>query len=104
MSTDMEGLVETSTNFATIILEDDTVTLLTSQRSSVSSQLDWIVSRVESVAALAGASFHAGEGYPGWEPDPNSELLALCKNVYKDLYGREPRVEAIHASPPLTRP
>jgi dipeptidase D len=89
--------VETSTNLATLVLEDDTVTISTSQRSSVASQIDWIVSRVESVAALAGASYHASDGYPGWEPDPDSELLAVCKNVYKGLYGKEPHVEAIHA-------
>jgi len=97
MSIDIEGLVETSTNFATIGLENGTVTISTSQRSSVASQLDWIVSRVESVAVLAGAPYHTNEGYPGWEPDPGSELLAVCKNVFKALYSREPHVEAIHA-------
>ncbi len=97
MSIDIEGLVETSSNFATIALENDTVTILTSQRSSVATQLDWIVSKIESVATLAGAKFHTSQGYPGWEPNPGSELLAFCKNVYKDLYGKEPHVEAIHA-------
>lgn len=97
MSMDIDALVETSTNFATITFENDTVTILTSQRSSVATQLDWIVSRVESTATLAGAAYHTNEGYPGWEPNPSSELLAICKNVFKDLYGKEPHVEAIHA-------
>ena len=97
MSTDIDGLVETSTNFATIDLENDTVTILTSQRSSVEAQLEWIVSRVESAATLAGASYHTNEGYPGWEPNPGSKLLAQCKTVFKELYGKEPHVEAIHA-------
>jgi len=97
MSLDIEGLVETSTNFATIAMEKDAVAITTSQRSSVASQIDWIVSKIESMAALAGASWHTGEGYPGWEPDPGSELLAVCKNVFKGLYGKDPHVEAIHA-------
>jgi dipeptidase D len=97
MSIDIDGLVETSTNFATITFENDTVATLSSQRSSVATQLDWIVSRIESVATLAGAAGEANQGYPGWEPNPGSKLLALCKNVYKELYGKEPHVEAIHA-------
>ena len=97
MSADIEDLVETSNNFATMGIENDVLALLSSQRSSIETQLEWIVSKVESVAELAGASYNTNEGYPGWEPNPKSKLLALCKKVYKELYGKEPHVEAIHA-------
>jgi len=97
MSVDMPGLVETSNNFATIKLENDTLCILLSQRSSINTQLDWIVSKVEAVAALAGASYKTGDGYPGWKPDVSSKILALCKKVYTDMNGKEPKIEAIHA-------
>ena len=97
MSADIEGLVETSNNFATMGIENDTLTLLSSQRSSIETQLEYIISKVESVAELAGAAYDTNEGYPGWEPNPKSNILALCKNVYKELFGKEPHVEAIHA-------
>lgn len=97
MSVDIEGLVETSNNFATMGMENDVLTLLSSQRSSIEIQLEYIVSKVESVAELANAAYETNEGYPGWEPNPKSNILALCKNVHKELYGKEPHVEAIHA-------
>ena len=97
MSVDIEGLVETSNNFATMGIENDVLSLLSSQRSSIETQLEYIVSKVESVAELANAAYETNEGYPGWEPNPKSDILALCKNVYKELYGKEPHVEAIHA-------
>lgn len=97
MSADIDGLVETSNNVATVGIENDILTLLSSQRSSVETQLEYIVSKVESVAALAGATYKTNEGYPGWEPNPKSNILALCKDVYNKLYGTKPHVEAIHA-------
>ena len=97
MSVDIEGLVETSNNFATMGLENGVLTVLSSQRSSIETQLEYIVSKVEAVGELAGAAYVTNEGYPGWEPNPKSKILALCKNVYKELYGKEPHVEAIHA-------
>ena len=97
MSADIEGLVETSNNFATMGIENEVLTLLSSQRSSIETQLEYIISKVESVAELAGAAYETNEGYPGWEPNPKSNILALCKNVYKELFGKEPHVEAIHA-------
>lgn len=97
MSEAIDGLVETSNNFATIACTNDTVTILSSQRSSVASELDAIVSRVESIAENAGASYSTNDGYPGWQPNPASPILALCKKVYAGQFGNEPRVEAIHA-------
>ncbi len=97
MSEDMEGLVETSNNFATIGIENDTLTILSSQRSSVEAQLDWIVSTIEDIAREAGAECDIKGGYPGWQPNPNSEILGICKKVFTDLFGNAPHIEAIHA-------
>jgi dipeptidase D len=97
MSSDIKGLVETSNNFATMDTDRDTLHICCSQRSSSIISLDWIVSKVESIATLAEVSFETGGGYPSWQPDTNSKLLALCKKVYKNHFGKEPLIEIIHA-------
>jgi dipeptidase D len=97
MSPDIEGLVQTSTNLATAETKDDSLNILTSQRSSVSSQKDEIAEKVKAVGLLAGASVEYQSGYPGWQPNPDSPILQKMKGVYQDLYGVEPGQEAIHA-------
>lgn len=97
MSPDIPGLVETSTNLAVIVTEGKTVNIVTSQRSSVASEIIDIVNMVSSVFELAGAQLTFGDGYPGWKPDVHSEILGVMKSTYKDMFGREPEVKAIHA-------
>lgn len=98
MSHDIQGLVETSTNLASVkILENDLIEIGTSQRSSVESRKEDIVNMVSSVFKLAGAKIVNNEGYPGWQPNTDSPILRLSQQVYKDLYGVDPKVKAIHA-------
>ncbi len=97
MSTDMKGLVETSNNLANVKVDEGKIHLLTSQRSSVMSRLHAITAKVEAVARLAGADYHSGQGYPAWQPNMKSKLLEKCQQVYQDLFGRQPKVEVIHA-------
>ncbi len=97
MSHAVEGLVETSTNLAVVKTGDDKVAVLTSQRSSVPSGLDDIANMVAAVGQLAGTEIHQGNGYPAWQPNPDSHLLKTAKAVYQELYGKEPEVKAIHA-------
>jgi len=97
MSADIPGLVETSTNVAVIETGKKRVTLATSQRSSVSSENDEICLTVKTILELAGASVTQGDGYPGWKPNLASPILKLAKRTYKELYGKEPAVKAIHA-------
>jgi dipeptidase D len=97
MSPDIPGLVETSTNLATIITDGKNVNIVTSQRSSVASEIIDIVGMVKSIFELAEAEITFGDGYPGWKPNVNSEILSIMKNTFKDLYGKEPEVKAIHA-------
>ncbi len=96
MSPDIPGLVETSTNLATITMKDSII-VGTSQRSSVESEKLDIVNMVHSVFELTQAKVKHGDGYPGWKPNVNSEILSLMKSVYKSMYGSEPEVKAIHA-------
>ncbi len=93
----IDGLVETSNNLATIKFEDGNLVVLSSQRSSKLSLLDDLSRRIEAVATLAGGTAHLGEGYPPWEANWDSPLLAKCKEVYKQKFGKEPVVEVIHA-------
>ena len=108
MSRDIPGLVETSTNLASIKMYEDTslpcresrrgvVEVNTSQRSSVESSkhhLKWVV---EQALAMACDEVTHGDGYPGWAPNPHSQLLETVKKAYMDLYHSEPKVLAIHA-------
>ncbi len=97
MSADIPGLVETSTNVAVIHTEKKSVVLATSQRSSVASEIDEICQTVASIFTLGGAKAKASDGYPGWKPNLESEILKVATSTYKSLYGREPAVKAIHA-------
>lgn len=98
MSRDMPGLVETSTNLASIkMIPDNTMLITTSQRSSVDSAKHDIANQVEAVLLLAGAAVTHGDGYPGWKPNLNSEILTTAKDSYQKLFGVEPQVRAIHA-------
>ena len=97
MSQNMEGLVETSSNLASIKMRDGQIVVGTSQRSSIlSSRID-MSQTVRSAFELGGATVTTGDGYPGWKPNPSSEILKVAVESYKKLFGVEPKVKAIHA-------
>ena len=97
MSAAIPGLVETSTNVAVVTTEGDTVSLATSQRSSVASEIQEIAQTVRTVFELGGATVSQGDGYPGWKPNVDSPTLKKAVATYASLYGKEPAVKAIHA-------
>ncbi|MDE6303500.1 MAG: aminoacyl-histidine dipeptidase [Paramuribaculum sp.] len=98
MSRDLEGLVETSTNLASVkMAENNQIVVTTSQRSSVDSRKWDIANQVEALFLLAGAEVKHGEGYPGWQPNMQSTILAIARDAYKELYNVTPAVKAIHA-------
>jgi dipeptidase D len=74
-----------------------TLKILSSQRSSVKSRLEDITSRVESIASLAGAQTSETNSYPAWQPDMASPLLSRCRQVYQELFDKNPLVQIIHA-------
>lgn len=97
-SQDIPGFVETSSNLACIKMsEDNKIKIVISQRSSTSSQLDCICSTVAAAFSIAGGDVLINEGYPGWKPNTNSTILKLAVEQYKKLFGKEPKVRAIHA-------
>lgn len=98
MSQTIPGLVETSTNLASIRQAgEDTLEIVTSQRSSVESAKQDIADRMGSLFKLMGASIRHSGGYPGWKPDTSSEVLKISKSVYKQLFDEEADIKAIHA-------
>jgi dipeptidase D len=98
MSRDMPGLVETSTNLASVKMQEgNTILITTSQRSSVESSKYDIMQQVEAVFTLTGATITHGDGYPGWKPNLKSDILKTAQESYKKLFSEEPKIRAIHA-------
>ena len=98
MSQDIPGLVETSTNLASIKMKPGNVIRIeTSQRSSILSARDDMANTVRSAFLLAGAKVTSGDGYPGWKPNPHSAILEVAAASYKRLFGVDAKVKAIHA-------
>jgi len=98
LSHEIPGLVETSTNLAAVkMIDNQLIEVGTSQRSSVESQKDYVVNMVSSVFELAGAKITHNDGYPGWQPNPDSDILKHAQKEYEALFGKSPKVKAIHA-------
>jgi dipeptidase D len=97
MSQDVAGLVETSTNLAVARLEDDQGIIHESSRSSVAPLLAQAQDGIIALARLAGAEPEDGGGYPGWQPNMDSKVLARAKAVHEKVTGKVPEVKAIHA-------
>ena len=96
-SRDIPGFVETSTNLASVKMEDTYIMVSTSQRSSVESAREDVATMVASVFRLAGAGYEHSEGYPGWTPNPSSHVMQVSEEAYGELFGVKPKVLAIHA-------
>ncbi len=94
---EMAGLVETSTNLAVIRTTAEKAEIVCSTRSSVASALQGTRNSLVALSELAGADIVLEDGYPGWKPNLQSELLQKLKDVYKNLFNKEPHIAAIHA-------
>lgn len=98
MSRDIEGLVETSTNLASVKhAGEDKIVVTTSQRSSVESRKNDMAGQVEAHFQLAGAEVTHSDGYPGWAPNMNSAIMKITADAYEELFGVKPAIKAIHA-------
>ncbi len=96
-SNEVENLVETSSNLASVKFEDNKIIIGVSQRSSLKSGIEDITNMVESAFELAEAYIETSGAYPGWAPDMNSQILQIAIDTYEKLYQRKPVVRAIHA-------
>lgn len=97
MSDDIEGVVETSLNLGVITTEADQMTLLCLIRSLADSGRSYVESMLESLGELAGADVTFSGAYPGWKPNPDSEIMHVFRKTYEDIYGRIPNIMVIHA-------
>lgn len=98
MSKDIEGLVQTSNNLASIKMQDDdTILILTGQRSSDIGEREMAAKMVKDNFAPLGAEVVHFNRYPGWQPNVNSPVLDLCRDSYRRIFNEEPLVLAIHA-------
>ena len=97
MSREIPNFVETSTNLASVKMDNEKIYITTSQRSSVESAKRAAAEKIEATFRLIGAHVTHGDGYPGWTPNPDSKILKVAVDSYKRLFGKEPVVRAIHA-------
>lgn len=98
MSQDIENFVETSTNLASVKVKEGRIVISTSQRSSVESKKQDAVDMVSATFYSVGASeVINGDGYPGWTPNPNSEVMKVLDTAYQNLFHKKPAIKAIHA-------
>lgn len=97
MSADMPGLVQTSLNFGTLALDGDRLTMAHTVRSSMTTQKQWIVDQVRAAVALAGGSAEVSGDYPGWSYNPHSVVKDTILKAYRQLFGLEAKVDAVHA-------
>ncbi|MGB8917129.1 MAG: aminoacyl-histidine dipeptidase [Candidatus Sulfotelmatobacter sp.] len=97
MSPDVAGLVQTSTNLATITTKGDVVEIVTSQRSAIESSMLAAARMVATVCGLAGFEVEHTGKYPGWKPEPNSEIVRKLQEVHKKLFGEPAKLIAMHA-------
>jgi dipeptidase D len=97
MSAAFGNLVETSNNLATVALTDETLNILTSQRSLTASRLDEATASVKAIAELAGAAPRSDSEYPPWTPDLQTALLKRCQEVYGQVFGQKAKVQSVHA-------
>ena len=94
---ELNGMVETSSNIASIHTTEDTINILSSQRSNVMSNLDNMCATIQAEFELAGAEAISSDGYPAWKMKANSELQKIVRESYVRLFGKEPIVRGIHA-------
>jgi dipeptidase D len=93
----LAGMVETSSNIASVLTRQNNIGVLSSQRSNVMSNLDNMCATIQAVFELAGASAVSSDGYPAWKMRANSKLTEIVIETYEQLFGKKPVVRGIHA-------
>jgi dipeptidase D len=97
-SKEMDNLVETSTNLASVkFMDNNSIQIVTTQRSSIESSKHDVAAMVETCLVLAGAEVIHSDGYPGWRPNMSSEILKITREAYHKLFAKDPNIRAIHA-------
>ena len=97
MSADMGGLVQTSLNLGIAKVEEDALHLTFSVRSSVNEEKEALLTRLRTIAGDFGGTYGQMGEYPAWEYRKDSPLRETMVEVYREMFGQEPQVVAIHA-------
>lgn len=97
MSADIEGLVQTSLNMGIVKTTDESLEISFCVRSSMASEKEMLNRRLELMMKQFGGRLEISGDYPGWEYKQDSRLRELMIEVFKEQYGHEPKIEAIHA-------
>lgn len=97
MSSNIEGLVETSTNIGIVRLSKDEFFASSGVRSSVEAARDALSDKIQYLTEFLGGEYEAQGAYPAWEYRKESPLRDKMVSVYEDMYGQKPAVVAIHA-------
>lgn len=97
MSDEVAGVTETSLNMGVITTKDNSVQVLCLIRSLIDSGREQVQSMLGSLAQLAGAEVKFSGAYPGWKPNPDSPVMAIVNQTYKDIYHKDPVIMVIHA-------
>ncbi|OOF15269.1 cytosol nonspecific dipeptidase [Salinivibrio sp. PR919] len=97
MSDDVPGVVETSLNLGVIQTDEHTITGLFLIRSLIDSGREMVQGMLHSLAGLANVTVEFSGAYPGWKPDPDSEIMHIFRDTYEAIYQRKPDIMVIHA-------
>jgi dipeptidase D len=97
MSLSFDDLVETSSSLARVLIQDGTFESQSLQRSSVESTKDDVANTMRHTFELLGAKVEQTGDYPGWEPNPNSDILKTMGEMYRNKFKEEPQIKACHA-------
>jgi len=97
MSPDIDGLVETSSSLARVEIKNGSFNTQSLQRSSVDSTRDEVAMTIKSCFVNMGCEVIQSGEYPGWQPNPNSKILEIMEQLYKDMFNEDPQVKACHA-------
>ena len=97
MSHAIEDLIETSDNLASVKMKEVVIDVTVHVRSSVDSRRDEVCGKVKALFEMIGAEVVFDDAYVGWAPNPDSRILKVAEQSFRDLFGHDPKVEALHA-------
>jgi dipeptidase D len=97
MSPDVPGLVQNSTNLAIVSVHGDVAEIITSQRSAIEASKHAMAQMVATVFRMAGFDVEHAGSYPGWKPEPTSEIVQKLQRVHEQLFGTPAKLIAMHA-------
>jgi dipeptidase D len=97
LSPEVDGLVQTSSNLARVVVKDGTYHVACLVRGSVDTEKRDMAESITCALEQIGAKVKKSGDYPGWAPKPDSEVVHVMKKIYSELFGHEPHVVACHA-------